>query len=179
VSACRGGGFRSRGRSGILAQEGARQPPHLAVEARAAVRSVRVHRGVLQPPTPAPDPRDALANRLRTATTLSAGRLRSIARPTTINTNNTNTEVSRKPGQVHAGSRRQADARGRLRKSEPDVGWPGSDCCFCVAACGPAGPGLPVLASPPSARGATICLPGRSSSSWCRDSSADTLVTNG
>ena len=53
--------------------------------ARAAVRRVRVHRGVLQPPTPALHPRDALPRRLRTTTTLAAGRLRSIARTTTIN----------------------------------------------------------------------------------------------
>ena len=57
----------------------------LAVAARAAVRRVRVHRGVLQPPTPPLHPRDALPSRLRTTTTLAARRLRSIAETTTIN----------------------------------------------------------------------------------------------
>ena len=39
---------------------------------RAAVRRVRVHRGVLQPPASPLHPRDALPNRLRTTTTLAA-----------------------------------------------------------------------------------------------------------
>ena len=52
---------------------------------RASIGGVRVHRGVLQPPAPALHPRDALARRLRTTTTLAARWLRSIARTTTIN----------------------------------------------------------------------------------------------
>ena len=86
-------------------EEGAHQPPVLADTARAAVRRVRVHRGVLQPRPPTLHPRHALPSRLRTTTTLAAGQLRSIARTTTINTTN---PVSRKPGQVH----RKADTAG-------------------------------------------------------------------
>ena len=50
----RGGRLRQRRRRDVLrdAQEGARQPPQLAVAARAPVGGVRVHRGVLQPPAP-------------------------------------------------------------------------------------------------------------------------------
>jgi putative transposase len=46
--------LRQRGRRDALrhTQEGARQPPHVAIAARAPVRRVRVHRGVLQPPPP-------------------------------------------------------------------------------------------------------------------------------
>jgi hypothetical protein len=71
-------------------QQRARQPPHVAVAARAAVRGVRVRRGVLQPPAPPLDPRHAFSSRLRTTTTLAARSLRSIAGTTTIN-NNTQT----------------------------------------------------------------------------------------
>jgi putative transposase len=78
---------RQRGRRDVLrdAQKGARQPPHLARPARAAVRGVRVHRGVLQPPAPALHPRDALPGRLRTTTTHAALRLRSMTGTRTIN----------------------------------------------------------------------------------------------
>jgi hypothetical protein len=58
----------------------ARQPPHLARPARAAIRHLRIHRSVLQPPAPTLDPQDALPGQLRTATTLSARRLRAMAR---------------------------------------------------------------------------------------------------
>jgi hypothetical protein len=82
-------------------QERARQPPHLAQSARAAVRDLRLHRGVPQPPAPALHPEHALPNHLRTATTLPARRLRAMARTRKINVNK-QPKVSRKPGQVHA-----------------------------------------------------------------------------
>ena len=66
----------------------------LAVAARAAVRRVRIHRGVLQPPAPPLHPRHALPGRLRTTTTLAARWLRSITRTTTININNTTPGVT-------------------------------------------------------------------------------------
>ena len=79
-------------------EKGAHQPPALAVTARAAVSRLRVHRGVLQPPTPPLHPQHALPHPIRTATTLAARRLRSMTRTTTINYNN---PVSPEPGQVH------------------------------------------------------------------------------
>ena len=85
-------GERERRRRDVLRhpQEAARQPPQLAVAARAAVSRVRVHRGVLQPRAPPLHPRHALPSHLRTTTTLAAGWLRPIARTTTININNHN-----------------------------------------------------------------------------------------
>ena len=50
-----------------------------------AIRRVRIHRGVLQPPTPPLHPRDALPSHLRTTTTLAARRLRTITETATIN----------------------------------------------------------------------------------------------
>jgi len=55
---------------------------------------VRVHRSVLQPPAPALHPEHALANQLRTATTLSAGQLRATARTSKINDNNNTNGVT-------------------------------------------------------------------------------------
>jgi transposase InsO family protein len=79
----------------------ARQPPHLALTARAPISRVRIHRGVLQPPTPALHPPDALPRGLRTTTTLPA----LIVENSRWNNNNQHQQhqhrVSRKPGEVH------------------------------------------------------------------------------
>jgi transposase InsO family protein len=48
--------------------EGARPPPLLAREGRAAHGGLRVHRGLLQPPPPAPQPRLSLARAFETIT---------------------------------------------------------------------------------------------------------------
>ena len=79
--------LRQRSRRDVLRdpQKGARAPPHLADPARPAVRRVRIHRGVLQPPAPPLHARDAAPRRLRATTTLAARWLRSIAGTTTIN----------------------------------------------------------------------------------------------
>ena len=90
---------RQRRRRDVLrdAQERARQPPHLAVPARAAVRRVRVHRGVLQPPAPPLHPRDALPGQ----PTNNYDSRRSAVEINRWNNNNQQTNpVSRKPGQV-------------------------------------------------------------------------------
>jgi putative transposase len=59
--------LRQRRRRDVLrhAQERARQPPQLAVEARAPVRRVRIHRSVLQPSAPSLHARHGLPGRVR------------------------------------------------------------------------------------------------------------------
>ena len=90
----------------------AREPPPVAVQARAAFRRVRIHRGVLQPP-PAPlHPRDALPTRLRTTTTLAD---RAVEDNHSNNNNQQTNPVSRKPGRsIH-----QTAASGHLLQRRP------------------------------------------------------------
>ena len=92
------GRVRQRRRRDVLRdpQEGTRQPPQLALAARAAVRRVRIHRGVLQPPAPALHPRHALANR----TTNSYDSLRSAVEINRSNNNNQQTT----PGVTQTGA---------------------------------------------------------------------------
>jgi hypothetical protein len=87
-----------------------------ASSARAAVRHVRLHRGVPQPPAPALHPEHALPNHLRTATTLPARRLKAMARTRKINVNK-QPKVSRKPGQVHGHAALGGCALAELRAS--------------------------------------------------------------
>jgi hypothetical protein len=77
--------------------------PHLARPPLAAIRGLRIHRSVLQPPAQAFHPGHAVASQLRTAPALSARRLRTMARTRQNQHQQTNPQVSRKPGQVQAG----------------------------------------------------------------------------
>jgi hypothetical protein len=117
--------LRQRGCRDVLrhAQEGARQSPQLAVAARTPVGGVRVHRGVLQPPTPPLHAEHALARQLRATPALAARCLRTITRTTKINYLPTPCRANRGRSKVSArvpssrGSRSQAGSEAPMGTS--------------------------------------------------------------
>jgi hypothetical protein len=87
-------------------EEGARQPPQLAIAARAPIGRVRIHRGVRQPPAPALHPWTCA----RPPTTNSYDSRHWVVEINRSNNNNQHQhQVSPKPGQVHRSLRARSE----------------------------------------------------------------------